>query len=568
LVPQHCSDTNYIMRKLFIILSATLLLSIFLFSLIWKPILWFLILVLPLVILGIYDMFQKHHSISRNFPVVGRVRFLMETLRPGIYQYFIESNTDGRPFSRINRSLIYQRAKAVDDTVPFGTQLDVYESGYEWLNHSIAAIHPEDLNQDPRVMVGGPDCTQPYSASIFNISAMSFGSLSENAILALNGGALLGNFAHNTGEGGLSDYHLQPGGDIIWQIGTGYFGCRNTDGTFNNDAFQQRAHLPQVKMIEIKVSQGAKPGHGGILPARKVTPEIARIRLVEPGKDVISPPAHTEFSTPLEMVGFIKKLRELSGGKPVGFKLCIGNKSEFLAICKAMKQTGIYADFITVDGGEGGTGAAPLEFSNAVGMPLRDALAFVYDSLNGFGIKKHIRIISSGKIATGFDLVKNFALGADMCNAARGMMFALGCIQALECNTNTCPTGVATQDPALSKGLVVSDKKVRVYNFHKQTIFSAIQLMGAAGLRHPEDIQRSFVYRRSGPNRIQSYGETYPEIPEGSLAETPYPSQYERDMALSSAETFMPMFENIAKVNTHAASSILSNGIGISEDKG
>ncbi|MHB1179589.1 MAG: FMN-binding glutamate synthase family protein [Daejeonella sp.] len=549
------------MRKLFIVFSVILLLSIFLINLIWKPIVWFLIFILPLVILGIYDMIQARHSISRNFPVLGRLRFFMESIRPGIHQYFIESNTDGRPFSRINRSLIYRRAKAIDDTVPFGTQLDVYESGYEWLNHSIAAIHPENLDQDPRVLVGGPGCKQPYSASIFNISAMSFGSLSENAVLALNGGAKLGNFAHNTGEGGLSDYHLKPGGDVIWQIGTGYFSCRHTDGTFNGEAFKERAHYPQVKMIEIKISQGAKPGHGGILPARKVTPEIARIRLVEPGKDVISPPSHTEFSTPLEMVGFIRKLRELSGGKPIGFKLCIGNKSEFLAICKAMKETGTYADFITVDGGEGGTGAAPLEFSNAVGMPLRDALAFVYDALNGFGIKKYITIISSGKIASGFDLVKSFALGADMCNSARGMMFALGCIQALECNTNTCPTGVATQNPDLSKGLVVSDKKVRVYNYHRQTILSTIQLMGAAGLRRPCDIQRSFVYRRIGPNRIQTYGETYPEIPEGSLSQTPYPSQYERDMALSSAETFMPVFGNLAKVTASSASAVL-NGNG------
>jgi glutamate synthase domain-containing protein 2 len=320
----------------------------------------------------------------------------------------------------------------------------------------------------------------------------------------------------------------------------------------------ERAHLPQVKMIEIKLSQGAKPGHGGMLPAAKVTPEIAGIRLVEPGKDVLSPPAHTEFSTPREMTAFIKRLRDLSEGKPIGFKLCIGNKSEFLAICKAMKETGIYADFITVDGGEGGTGAAPLEFSNAVGMPLRDALAFVYDALKGFGLKKHIRIIASGKVASGFDLVKNFALGADMCNSARGMMFALGCIQALECNRNTCPTGVATQDPALTKGLVVADKKIRVYNYHKQTIASALELMGAAGLCHPDEIQRDFVYRRIGPNRIQTYAETYPEIPEGSLVQTPYPSQYERDMALSSPETFMPVFGNISNVTTNNASAIVN----------
>ena len=543
------------------ILSITVLVLVFGISLVWTPILWLLLLIGPLMLLGVYDILQTRHSITRNFPVAGRMRFFMERLRPGIYQYFVESDTGGRPFSRINRSLIYQRAKAVDDTVPFGTQLNVYDSGYSWLNHSIAAIHPHELEQHPRVMVGGPDCAQPYSASIFNISAMSFGSLSQNAVLALNGGAKLGNFAHNTGEGGLSDYHKQQGGDIIWQIGTGYFGCRNPDGSFNDDAFRERAHLPQVKMIEIKLSQGAKPGHGGMLPARKVTPEVARIRLVEEGKDVISPPAHKEFSTPLEMVDFIKKLRNLSGGKPIGFKLCIGNKSEFLAICKAMQEKAIYADFITVDGGEGGTGAAPLEFSNSVGMPLRDALAFVYDALNGFGLKKHIRIISSGKVATGFDLVKNLAMGADMCNSARGMMFALGCIQALECNANTCPTGVATQDPALSKGLVVSDKKVRVYNYHKSTIFSAIQLIGAAGLRHPDEVQRSFIYRRVGPNKIETFADTYPEIPEGSLCNTPYPSQYERDMALSSSASFMPVFENVAKVNPQSASPLIDGNL-------
>ena len=543
------------------ILSITVLVLVFGISLVWTPILWLLLLIGPLMLLGVYDILQTRHSITRNFPVAGRMRFFMERLRPGIYQYFVESDTGGRPFSRINRSLIYQRAKAVDDTVPFGTQLNVYDSGYSWLNHSIAAIHPHELEQHPRVMVGGPDCTQPYSASIFNISAMSFGSLSQNAVLALNGGAKLGNFAHNTGEGGLSDYHKQQGGDIIWQIGTGYFGCRNPDGSFNDDAFRERAHLPQVKMIEIKLSQGAKPGHGGMLPARKVTPEVARIRLVEEGKDVISPPAHKEFSTPLEMVDFIKKLRNLSGGKPIGFKLCIGNKSEFLAICKAMQEKAIYADFITVDGGEGGTGAAPLEFSNSVGMPLRDALAFVYDALNGFGLKKHIRIISSGKVATGFDLVKNLAMGADMCNSARGMMFALGCIQALECNANTCPTGVATQDPALSKGLVVSDKKVRVYNYHKSTIFSASQLIGAAGLRHPDEVQRSFIYRRVGPNKIETFADTYPEIPEGSLCNTPYPSEYERDMALSSSATFMPVFENVAKVNPQSASPLIDGNL-------
>jgi glutamate synthase domain-containing protein 2 len=479
----------------------------------------------------------------------------MEDLRPKIYQYFIESDTNGTPFNRMNRSVVYQRAKRVDDTRPFGTELDVYENGYEWLNHSISAIDHSKLNIAPRIVVGGPECKQPYSASVFNISAMSFGSLSENAILALNSGAKLGNFAHNTGEGGLSDYHLQPGGDIIWQIGTGYFSCRHKDGTIDFEAFAQKSVMPQVKMIEIKLSQGAKPGHGGILPAAKVTAEISRIRMVDMGEDVISPPYHTAFTNPVELMQFIKKLRELSQGKPIGFKLCVGHKSEFLAICKAMIKTGIYPDFITVDGGEGGTGAAPLEFSNSVGMPLREALAFVYDALTGFDLKQHIKIIASGKVATGFDLVKNFALGADMCNSARGMMFALGCIQALECNTNRCPTGVATQDKSLMKGLVVDDKKTRVANFHNQTVSSAIQMLGAAGLQHPDNLHRAFIYRRVSHSQIQTYAELFPYAPKGSLLNTPYPLNFETDMAISSADTFVPNYSKVSAVDSTVASA-------------
>ncbi|RKR84751.1 glutamate synthase domain-containing protein 2 [Mucilaginibacter gracilis] len=544
------------MRKLFILSAILLTAMLIAWAVVWPPALWVFLLWVPVVIVGIADLLQSSHSIVRNFPVVGHLRYLMEELRPKIYQYFIESDTDGTPFNRLNRSVIYQRAKKVDDTRPFGTELDVYASGYEWLNHSIAAIDHKQLNEDPRVLVGGPACTQPYSASIFNISAMSFGSLSQNAILALNGGAKLGNFAHNTGEGGLSDYHLQPGGDIIWQIGTGYFSCRHTDGTFDYNAFAERAKLPQVKMIEIKLSQGAKPGHGGILPAAKVTPEIARIRLVELGYDVVSPPGHTAFNTPLQMMDFIKKLRHLSAGKPIGFKLCVGHKSEFLAICKAMVQTGIYPDFITVDGGEGGTGAAPLEFSNSVGMPLREALAFVYDALTGFDLKKHIKIIASGKVATGFDLVKNFALGADMCNSARGMMFALGCIQALECNMNTCPTGVATQDKGLMRGLVVGDKKVRVANFHKETIGSAVQMIGAAGLKSPADLHRSFIYRRASHNLIQTYSQLFPYIAKKSLLQTPHPLAFELDMAISSADTFVPDYNKVSYVHIDAVGAV------------
>jgi len=543
------------MRKAFIAVAAFLVTATIMISMAWPPFYWSFIFTAPIVILGIYDLYQPKHSIVRNYPVLGRLRYLAEDLRPKVYQYFVESDTNGKPFSRLNRSLIYQRAKKENDTIPFGTQLDVYENGYEWLSHSISAISHHELEGDQRVLVGGPDCALPYSASIFNISAMSFGSLSQNAILALNGGAFMGNFAHNTGEGGISDYHSQPKGDLVWQIGTGYFGCRHHDGKFNFEAFGERAKNDQIKMIEIKLSQGAKPGHGGILPAKKVTPEISRIRLVKEGYDVISPPAHSAFSTPLELVGFIKKLRDLSGGKPVGFKLCIGRKSEFFSICKAMVETGIYADFITVDGGEGGTGASPQEFSNAVGMPLREGIAFVYDVLTGFDLKKHIKIIASGKISSGFDIIKNIALGADLCNSARGMMFALGCIQALECNSNTCPTGVATQDPSLMKGLVVDDKKVRVFNYQRLTVASAVELLGAAGLRNTFQLTRAYINRRISPNMIQSYMETFPYIPEGSLLQTPYPLRFELGMALSTANSFVPTDYKVTSVDYAHANS-------------
>ncbi|MGZ3882945.1 MAG: FMN-binding glutamate synthase family protein [Bacteroidia bacterium] len=526
------------MKTKFINISFVACLVVGALSYLWPGALWAYAVILPLIIVGIMDMAQTRQTLKRNYPVIGRMRWWAEWMRPKIYQYFIESDTDGAPFNRLSRTVIYQRAKKVNDTTPFGTQLNVYETNYEWLNHSISPLHHDKVDHNPRVLVGGPDCTKPYSASIFNVSAMSYGSLSKNAIMALNGGAKIGGFAHNTGEGGLSPYHLEPGGDIIWQIGTGYFSCPNTDGTFNYEAFAERAVLPNVKMIEIKLSQGAKPGHGGILPAAKVTDEIAKIRLVEKGKDVMSPPYHTAFTTPLELVQFIKKLRDLSGGKPVGFKLCIGQKSQFIAICKAMIKTEIMPDFITVDGGEGGTGAAPLEFSNSVGMPLRDALAFVYDCLHGFGIKKHIKIIASGKVHTGFDLVKNISLGADMCNGARAMMISLGCIQALECNTNTCPTGVATQNPKLYKGLDVADKRVRVANYQQETIKAAVELMAAAGIEHPDKLHRSHIYRRVSAHQILTYAEMYPYLLKGSLLEAPFPKGWELGVMHSSEETF------------------------------
>ena len=533
------------MRRGFILLSVFAVASVLLLSSWWPSILWLFVIILPMVYVGVADMIQTRQAIRRNFPVAGRLRYIMEDLRPKIYQYFIESDTNGRPFNRINRSVIYQRAKKEIDTTPFGTQLNVYDDNYEWLSHSMGALDMHHIKELPRVTVGGPDCMQPYSASVFNVSAMSYGSLSKNAVLALNEGARIGKFAHNTGEGGVSDYHLEGGGDLIWQIGTGYFGCRYPDGRFNPERFAAKAAFPNVKMIEIKLSQGAKPGHGGLLPGAKVNEEIARIRDVEVGKDVASPPSHSAFSTPLELVAFIKQLRDLSGGKPVGFKLCIGQKNEFIALCKAMAETKIYPDFITVDGGEGGTGAAPLEFSNSVGMPLRGALAFVYDSLTGFDLKKHIKIIASGKIVTGFDLVKNFALGADICNSARGMMMALGCIQALECNTNRCPTGIATQDPRLTKGLVVANKNIRIANYHYETVKSACELMGAAGIAHPDHIHRAHINRRVSPKEVQTYLETYPYLPAGSLLKAPYPASFAMLMNISRPETFKPNFEDV-----------------------
>jgi len=455
-------------------------------------------------------MFQKKHAIKRNFPVIGNFRYMLEKIRPEIMQYFVETDTEGRPINRLFRSLVYERAKKVTDTTPFGTQLDVYRDGYEWMDHSVYAHKCSDLDGDPRVLVGGADCKQPYSASILNISAMSFGSLSKNAILALNGGAKMGRFAHNTGEGGISSYHLKPGGDLIWQVGTGYFGCRTKDGKFCPNTFKKNALSESVKMIEIKISQGAKPGHGGILPAIKNTAEIAQIRGVEPHQDVMSPPSHTEFSNAKELMFFIKNLRDLSGGKPVGFKVCIGKKNEFIDFCHAMKETAIKSDFITIDGGEGGTGAAPVEFSNSLGTPLRDGLSFAVNTLNQFDLKKDIKVIASGKVFSSFHIARLLALGADMVNSARAMMLAVGCIQALECNNNTCPVGVATQDATLSKGLVVKDKAQRVFNFHDETIRALIELIGAVGLRSPSEITRELINRRIGKCKTLNYSEIYP----------------------------------------------------------
>ncbi len=435
-------------------------------------------IIVILILIGFYNANQNKHAILRNFPVLGYFRYAFETISPEIQQYFIERNTDGKPFSRNQRSLAYQRAKNIDATTPFGTQLDINNSDYEGIKHS---MFPTKVNEElPRILVGGKDCKQPYSASILNISAMSFGSLSENAIRALNNGAKKGNFYHNTGEGGLTEFHLQ-GGDVTWQIGTGYFGCRNDDGTFNAENFKEKANLPSVKMIEIKLSQGAKPGHGGVLPAAKNTLEIAKIRGVKPFTTILSPPSHSAFSDAKGLVHFIAKLRELSNAKPIGFKLCIGDTRDFEKVCQEMIAENIFPDFITVDGAEGGTGAAPLEFADGVGMPFEPALIFVNKTLINFKIRDKIRVICSGKIISGHSILRAIAMGADMCNSARGFMFSLGCIQALKCNNNECPTGVATQNKMLMKGLVVSDKSERVYNFHKNTLHSANELLAAAG---------------------------------------------------------------------------------------
>jgi glutamate synthase domain-containing protein 2 len=530
------------MRKIFILSSILATALILLWAYYWTPALFTFVIVAPLIYMGVVDMIQARQSLRRNFPLLGRLRYVFEDLRPKIQQYFVESDTDGAPINRNERSVIYQRAKKQIDTIPFGTQLNVYAEGYEWMTHSIAPVDFHKLDHSPRIRFGGRDCKQPYDLSVLNVSAMSFGSLSKNAVLALNGGAKMGGFAHNTGEGGLSPYHLEPGGDVIWQIGTGYFGARDKGGSFNDDAFKANATKPNVKMIEIKLSQGAKPGHGGILPAKKNTPEVAAIRLVEPGTTVFSPPYHSAFSTPQGLIQFVKRLRDLSGGKPVGFKLCIGRKSEFLSICKAMVKLDIYPDFITVDGGEGGTGAAPPEFTNYVGMPLLDALSFVDNALRGFGVRKQMRLIASGKVLTGFHILRAMALGADSTSCARAMMLALGCIQALECNKNTCPTGVATQDPYFMKGLDVEDKRVRVANFHKNTVESFVELMGAAGLDHPGKIDRSHVYRRVFMNLVKTYEEIYPTIPNGCLLEGgDIPYDYDEYMKRASSESFEVM---------------------------
>lgn len=498
-------------REIFIITAIIVLLIIGLTSIFWTPILWSLIFVAPLILVGISDIRQKKHTIKNNFPVIGHLRYLLESFRPEIQQYFVETDMEGTPVNRIFRSLIYARAKNENDTSPFGTKSDVYRIGYECMVHSMYPKKVEEIEQNPRITIGGKDCKQPYGSSILNISAMSFGALSQNAVLALNKGAKLGGFAHNTGEGGISPYHLEGGSDLIWQVGTGYFGCRTHEGNFCEDTFKKNSQQKNVKMIEIKLSQGAKPGHGGILPAAKNTEEIAKIRDVKPFTDVHSPPYHTAFQDAEGLMYFIRKLRGLSDGKPTGFKLCVGSKEEFTELCEAMKKTNISPDFITVDGGEGGTGAAPVEFSNSLGLPLREGLCFVIDTLKKYGLKADIKVIASGKVFSAFHMIRLLALGADGINSARAMMMAIGCIQALQCNTNKCPVGVATQNKSLMKGLDVNEKYIRVANYHKNIVHSFVEMLAAVGLAKSDEIKRKHILHRIGSNKLVSYEELYPE---------------------------------------------------------
>ena len=492
-----------------------------------------------LAAIGVYDLLQTRRAVLRNYPVIGHLRYLVESIRPEIRQYLLEGDDEQLPFSRAQRSLVYQRAKNAGSEKPFGTLTDVYQEGYEFIGHSLQP-RPEAAPESFRVSIGGAQCARPYSASVLNISALSFGAMSANAIRALNRGARLGGFAHDTGEGSISPYHRECGGDLIWEIGSGYFGCRDAQGRFDPARFADQAASDQVKMVELKLSQGAKPGHGGILPAAKVTPEIAATRGVPVGVDCVSPARHSAFDTPVGLLEFLGSLREQSGGKPVGFKLCIGHAWEFMAIAKAMLQTGITPDFIVIDGKEGGTGAAPVEFTNHIGMPMREGLLFAHNVLVGTGLRPRVRIAASGKIVSAFDIACVLALGADWANSARAFMFAIGCIQSQSCNTNKCPTGVATQDALRQRALVVDDKAQRVRSFHHNTVAALAQILAAAGLDHPAQLRPQHLVRRISQTRVQQFSDVHTFLePDELLAGTVH-RFYGSAWKLARAESFAP----------------------------
>ena len=500
---------------------------------------WWVLLGVVVLLLGvaIHDVVQKRHSILRNYPVLGHMRFLLEDIRPELQQYFIERNWDGRPFDRDIRSSIYQRAKDVKTEQPFGTERDVDEPGYEYLVHSTAPV--PTASEPPRVRIGGPHCAKPYEMALMNVSAMSFGALSGNALEALNRGAAMGGFAHDTGEGGLSKYHRQ-GGDLVWEIGSGYFGARTEDGDFDPHKFADTAADDQVRMVSLKLSQGAKPGIGGVLPGAKVTQEIAEARGVPKGEKCVSPPAHRVFSTPRELVLFIARMRELSGGKPAGFKLCMGSRSDFLAICKAMVAEGVTPDFVIVDGGEGGTGAAPLEYEDHIGTPLTEGLLNVHNALVGVGLRDQVRVGGSAKVASGIDIVKRLIQGADYTNSARSMMMAVGCIQAQTCHTNTCPVGVATQDPRRMRALDVPDKTERVFHYQQQCVQQAMQVIGSMGLHGPEELRPHMLRRRVNHDEVRSYGEMFHHLEPGQLLESPPEGRWARDWVQADPDRFTP----------------------------
>ncbi len=523
-------------RQGFYVLSILLFIAVGLIALLWPPILWVLIVLIPLFLVGVYDATHGVHNVLRNYPVIGHIRYFAEFIRPEIQQYFVASNLSGRPFPRETREVILSGAMGGDGIQPFGTQHDLMSPGIEFAMHSMA---PKEPPADfARVSFGGPECSKPYSASRLNVSAMSYGALSKNAVIAMNRGAALAGCYQDTGEGGLTPHHLAGGGDIVWELGTGYFGCRTAEGNFDPEKFRERASDDRVKMVEIKVSQGAKPSHGGVLPAAKITEEISEIRGVPMGQDCISPPAHTAYSNPRGMMEFIVQLRELSGGKPVGFKLCIGRHSEFMSIVKGMLATGVTPDFIVIDGSEGGTGAAPLEFSNSLGLPINEGLSFAQACLVGAGLHDRIRLVASGKIATGFDMVVKMALGADTCNMARPFMFTIGCIQSLRCHTNTCPTGVATQDPERYKAIDIERKMRQVSGFHHKTLESCMALMGAMGVTCTEDLTPDHIFLRGDDGTALTYRKLYPWLDPGALTGGPLPQPFDSYWSAASADRF------------------------------